>query len=1296
MIQLKIYQTTDKDTATAVFLDLYETSPIKLTLSIEDITNAEASSVFSKTFKVPATRDNNEFFKNAYEVDGIDFDVTTKKPAEIIVDGAEFRQGHIRLQKIYTNGDLDKIDYELLFLGETRDFSSVIADRTLCQITMTDFSWLDLPVSYTNANDFIGPYDYNDIQLSWQAFPQTTSLTAGTADGDLLFPLIDHGNTYTAGVVDQGRIALGNSGSGSFTHSANKLDLTRFKPMIRAKRVWDQIFEDAGYTYSSDFLNTDRFHQMYLSAFGNNEQIGMEIDQTTTTIFESSNQFGSGNDVDEYMFNPLVISNVGNYYSINGPSNGSYFVCPGAASAGGNFYIMSASAQVDASIENSDYSDDPIFSAVQLVVVNGIGGSITQVLATGNYTYNGNTSSVTWDSRNGGYQPAAGDIIQCYIDPDSSFVDYSAVTNTYWDCTAAPGAYLSTLDLDCEYNQIDFIKDVLTMFRLVMQPDVKRPNNFIIEPWQEFIGSGKTYDWSDKINLAKDQILEPLFNTQSQEIEFTMQEDEDYINTFHQDNNKHAYGWLRFNSANELLKGKRKIEVIGIAPTPIDQIELATSGVHPAPDFILPIIHTHDDNTAANEHVPIKPKTRFLFYNGKIPISVQQDYWYMTNDTGGNVQQQTYPLVTPYENWPVQTDSLNLNFSNDTRYYISPNPGAGYNQQGSTLYDEYWSRYINSLYNRFSRRLTATFILNNVDLQDFSFDDIIFVNGKYYRPEKIIDVEVGASDNTCKVQLITLKDQRPVWLDEPLTGFSVVTNNTNCTGATGTIQVTTNGTPDFTWTLLESGASGSYAAPTGQAPYIFQIDAAVGPDTLTVIDSVGREAQIQVTVPASTTLPITTSFVKSDPTVCVADEGQCNGSISVTVNNAVAPAITYWLQEQGVTGNTRTNLCEGIYQYYVVDANGCESDVVTVELICDDGQERWDVALLAEDCITNIGGLQSVSAPAGQLSAGDIITLNTVGGCYEVVSTTQLAPQYTFLAEYIDCATCQTAQPDYVSWKVESCTTVGVFEYVPNNTGATLSPGLVIEITNAGAANGCYTVIEESIVSPTYLVTNVFQDCATCETPPTEYIYFIEACDDSFGTYATSTLSNITLGSIMQITPSGTCVSVGQLVTGQTPVDVLDDTTFYTDCDDCNGITPSDVCTYVTGTSPGGSNGTYTAAGFPFNWSVMDGQTIVLCASNFVIISGTVDTITGGSCGVEACPPPENYYKIENCEQQLIGYAEQDYTFSLGDVVQYQINGVGATYCGTIIDIGFFPVTPDYVLAGPIAYECDDIIHCNQ
>ena len=99
MIQLKVYD--DSRQLNQYWLDLYETEPIKLTLSVEDITNAEAKSVFSRTFRVPATPANNIFFKHAFLVDGIDYDVTVKKPAEIIVDGAEFRQGHIRLQRIF-------------------------------------------------------------------------------------------------------------------------------------------------------------------------------------------------------------------------------------------------------------------------------------------------------------------------------------------------------------------------------------------------------------------------------------------------------------------------------------------------------------------------------------------------------------------------------------------------------------------------------------------------------------------------------------------------------------------------------------------------------------------------------------------------------------------------------------------------------------------------------------------------------------------------------------------------------------------------------------------------------------------------------------------------------------------------------------------------------------------------------------------------------------------------------------------------------------------------------------------
>ena len=69
MIQLKVYSNSEK--LEQFWIDLYETEPIKLTLSIEDITNTDATSTYSKAFKVPGTRQNAEFFKNSFDVDGI-------------------------------------------------------------------------------------------------------------------------------------------------------------------------------------------------------------------------------------------------------------------------------------------------------------------------------------------------------------------------------------------------------------------------------------------------------------------------------------------------------------------------------------------------------------------------------------------------------------------------------------------------------------------------------------------------------------------------------------------------------------------------------------------------------------------------------------------------------------------------------------------------------------------------------------------------------------------------------------------------------------------------------------------------------------------------------------------------------------------------------------------------------------------------------------------------------------------------------------------------------------------------
>ena len=81
---------------------------------------------------------------------------------------------------------------------------------------------------------------------------------------------------------------------------------------------------------------------------------------------------------------------------------------------------------------------------------------------------------------------------------------------------------------------------------------------------------------------------------------------------------------------------------------------------------------------------------------------------------------------------------------------------------GVSLYNSYWTSYISSLYNRNARRVTGTFILDDQDLRAFSFDDVIFLNGHYYQPEKITDASVGRPDKV-KVQLIKLLNyNRPI------------------------------------------------------------------------------------------------------------------------------------------------------------------------------------------------------------------------------------------------------------------------------------------------------------------------------------------------------------------------------------------------------------------------------------------------------------------------------------------------------------------------------------------------------
>ena len=926
MIQLKVYD--DSRQLNQYWLDLYETEPIKLTLSVEDITNAEAKSVFSRTFRVPATSANNIFFKHAFLIDGVDYDVTVKKPAEIIVDGAEFRQGHIRLQRIFTNGAQDKIDYEIIFLGETRDFSSAIGDASMCSLNMPELSH-----TINGAN----------VELSWDAYPESTSLTAGLKNGDVLYPLVDFGNTYDEnGNAEQTRVAVAGSGN-NFTSSGHPLELARLKPMIRARKIFGKIFENTGYTFTSTFLDSAFFKQVYVSAWGNESAIDLSGDANSTNTMSATDSNDEGGDSELYIGESVSDPSSGNTATTDGKnyqyipeSAGSYYVAQVAGS-----YIIRAQA-----FYAGEGGQQPPFSPIdgRLIIQKSTGGSYTDASVGAYGSGAGTTLTVQ-----GVISLNAGDKVRIYGDIEfPQYIEQSVFRNKEFEVVSAPGNALPNASLDCDYKQIDFIKDILTTYRLVMAPDASDGKNFIIEPFINYIASGDLYDWSDKLIRDKDLVIEPLFNTQSDQIDFTHKDDGDWVNIYHTQAYKNTFGYLQFDSGNELLKGTRKIET-NWAPTPLTQITGAPS-TGAKSEFIIPQMTTKSAGDQGTQHNPIKPKTRLLFYNGLQPVGQNGYRWHLEDVTG---HLATYPLVSSYNEWPMDQDTQVLNWNVDIPYWGTAVSGINGLATAQDLYTTYWSGYIQSLYNSRARRVTGYFTLNNVDLQNFSFDDIVFLDGAYYRPERINDAQIGVT-GPVKVQLIKLIDYKPLGQADDALSYTTIIDGPSCfNGSDGSITYVF-GTPvsfPVSWSST-SGDSGTFNINPGliqnQTP---------GTYTITVTDSQGRTDSQQFTVPQSSASALAVTNTITEPSDCYTSDGE----LTVTASGGTAPYTI--LFSNGSTSFTQTSLPSANLTYTVTDNVGCTIDgeaLVSCQVVIPPG----DISYIRE---YNVGGVCQ-----GETQADDI------------------------------------------------------------------------------------------------------------------------------------------------------------------------------------------------------------------------------------------------------------------------------------------------------------------------------------
>lgn len=737
--------------AGGVFLDLYDTDLPKITLSITDAVSFEATTAFSQQFRVPATTHNTQLFETAFMINGLDFDVTAKQNAVILVDGNEFKRGEIRLQNIYINEQTGRIDYGIVFIGELRDLVTNIEDSRLCDMSL-------LHLTHSRGNE--------DITGSWDAYPTTpVGDDGGLLSGSVIYPLIDFGNTYADdGTTNETRIALNVPAinGGSFDDSGEPMDPDRFRPMIRAKEIWDEIFSEAGYMYESDFLDSNLFKHLYVSAFGDEAVATPDIYSLAT-----ANTFGTWN---------------GGLYNI--PSSiqiridGSEGDSQNAWDVPNDRYIVP---------EDDDYNfttrvnfqnevDDPGSGTIEVRL--RVRKNDTTDIYTSTWfevSFSG-VQNNTISYEQGTETLVAGDVIEWFYEIQNGSNHrrtlirngtYIRVNGEFTD-QVSPAKGLS-----CDTTQLQFLKDVRTKFNLVLNPIKGKPNTFKIEPWDEFVGTGDVKDWTNKIDHSKDVVITPLFNEQVSRIEFKDKAGSDYLSVLNEEQFQESYGQANVVNRNELLVGKKEI-TSELTSVPSTQIVGAEDNTTIGGDnFIIPqlcVTKPADyDGTTIIKYEPIKPYTRLYWYNGMkhTGTAANRDVtWYVENNISGTPDSFTkFPMVSEFNEWGDRDNSWQgLDTLTKTISWQKENSYIQFDLAqtllGDGVYDLYWANYITSLYDRYARRLTAYFVLDGDDIIDFDFSDVIFVKDTYYYVQKIYDAVIGEK-RSIKVDLIKLPQFKP-------------------------------------------------------------------------------------------------------------------------------------------------------------------------------------------------------------------------------------------------------------------------------------------------------------------------------------------------------------------------------------------------------------------------------------------------------------------------------------------------------------------------------------------------------
>ena len=243
-------------------MEMFSDETITITSKIQDARDiSKVFTDFTKTFTVPASKENNKVFQHWYNYN-IDegFDNRIKKDALLEINYSPYKRGKIQLESVNLK-DNQPYSYSVVFYGNTVNLKDLLRDDELSLLEDLD----DYTHDYTSSNVKNG-------------------LQTGLFSGKIIYPLISHTKRF---YYDSAQSTPNYDGNLYYNSSQNNVGLAfdDLKPAIKCMTIVEAIETKYGISFTRDFFNEtsgSAFSNLFLWLSRNKGPVGGDENQEET------------------------------------------------------------------------------------------------------------------------------------------------------------------------------------------------------------------------------------------------------------------------------------------------------------------------------------------------------------------------------------------------------------------------------------------------------------------------------------------------------------------------------------------------------------------------------------------------------------------------------------------------------------------------------------------------------------------------------------------------------------------------------------------------------------------------------------------------------------------------------------------------------------------------------------------------------------------------------------------------------------------------------------------------------